>query len=51
MINTPQSAELGVLPGDRLGKSAVNIQSNDPHAHSSVSRSFEREPVGQHDTY
>src|SRR5215471_6091762 len=26
-----QPAELAVFPGHRLGKSAVNIQSNDPH--------------------
>src|SRR6516165_9857746 len=42
---TPQTAELAVFPGHRLGKGAVNIQSNDPHF-PLRSRSFEREIAG-----
>src|ERR1700758_3810349 len=34
--DTPQTAELAVFPGHRLGKGAVNIQSNDPHFPYSV---------------
>src|SRR5215813_11138981 len=33
-----QPAELAVFPGHRLGKSAVNIQSNDPHTSTLRSR-------------
>ena len=36
-VNAPQSFELAVVPGDRLGEGAVDIQSNDPHGCSSVS--------------
>jgi len=30
--DAPQPAELAVLPHHRLGKSAVDVQSNNPHA-------------------
>src|SRR5499427_1240816 len=39
--DTTQSAELTVFPGHCLGKGAVNIQSNDPHARILRSRWFE----------
>ncbi|HZZ23251.1 MAG TPA: hypothetical protein VFE60_12060, partial [Roseiarcus sp.] len=34
------------VPGDRLGEGAVDIQSNDPHACSSVSVRSKRELAG-----
>src|SRR4029077_16868011 len=37
---------LAVVPGDRLGEGAVDIQSNDPHACSSVSVRSKRELAG-----
>jgi hypothetical protein len=33
-VDPPQSSELAVLPGHRLGKRAVDVQSDDAHAHS-----------------
>src|SRR5215469_10338010 len=44
--DTTQPAQLTVFPGHRLGKSAVNIQSNDPHTSTLRSQSFERELAG-----
>src|ERR1700720_3837144 len=31
-VDAPQTFELALVPGDHLGESAVDIQSNDPHA-------------------
>src|ERR1700719_3138761 len=45
-VDTPQPFELAVVPGDRLGEGAVDIQSNDPHACSSVSVRSKRELAG-----
>ena len=36
-VDAPQSLELAILPSDRLGKGAVNVQSNDAHASPFVS--------------
>ena len=45
-VDAPQSFELAVVPGDRLGEGAVDIQSDDPHACSSVSVRSKRELAG-----
>ena len=45
-VDAPQPFELAVVPGDRLGEGAVNIQSDDPHACSSVSVRSKRELAG-----
>jgi hypothetical protein len=36
-VDAPQPFELAVVPSDRLGEGAVDIQTNDPHPCSSVS--------------
>ena len=48
-VDTPQPFELAVVPGDRLGEGAVNIQSDDAHACSSIS--FKTGAGGRHDIY
>jgi hypothetical protein len=45
-VDAPQPFELALVPGDRLGEGAVDIQSNDPHAYSSVSVRSKRELAG-----
>src|ERR1700735_4222789 len=45
-VNAPQSFELAVVPGPRLGEGAVDIQTNDPHGCSSVSVRSGRELAG-----
>ena len=45
-VDAPQSFELTVVPGDRLGEGAVDIQTNDPHGCSSVSVRSGRELAG-----
>ena len=45
-VDAPQSFELAVVPGDRLGEGAVDIQTNDPHGCSSVSVRSGRELAG-----
>src|SRR6516164_4872197 len=45
-VDAPQPFELAVVPGDRLGEGAMDIQSNDPHACSSVSVRSKRELAG-----
>ena len=45
-VDAPQSFELAVVPGDRLGEGAVDIQTNDPHVCSSVSVRSGRELAG-----
>ena len=45
-VDAPQPFELAVVPGDRLGEGAVDIQSDDPHACSSVSVRSKRELAG-----
>src|SRR4029077_11250076 len=45
-VDTPQSFELAIVPGDRLGEGAVDIQSDDPHACSSFSVRSKRELAG-----
>jgi hypothetical protein len=50
-IDPPHSFELALVPGDRLGEGAVDIQSNDAHACSSISCSFKAGAGGRHDIY
>jgi hypothetical protein len=38
-VDTPQSLQLAVVPGDRLGEGTVDIQSDDAHAPSAFVRS------------
>jgi hypothetical protein len=45
-VDAPQPFELALVPGDRLGEGAVDIQSNDPHACFSVSVRSKRELAG-----
>src|ERR1700733_143021 len=45
-VNAPQSLELAVVPGHRLGEGGVDIQTNDPHGCSSVSVRSRRELAG-----
>jgi hypothetical protein len=45
-VDAPQAFELVLVRGGRLGESAVDIQSNDPHACSSVSVRSKRELAG-----
>src|SRR5580704_6885860 len=44
-VDTPQSLQLAVVPGDRLGEGAVDIQPDDAHA-PSVSVRSKRELAG-----
>src|ERR1700733_14709266 len=44
-VDAPQSFELAVVPGDRLGEGAVDVQSDDAHAPSIFVRS-KRELAG-----
>jgi hypothetical protein len=50
-VDATHSAELAVLPGHRLGKRTVDIQSNDPHAIPLRSPVARTGTCGQHDTY
>src|SRR3984885_8337269 len=45
-VNAPQSFELAVVPGHRLGEGAVDIQTNDPHVCCSVSVRSKRKLAG-----
>jgi hypothetical protein len=45
-VDAPQPFELALVPGDRLGEGAVDIQSNDPHACFSASVRSKRELAG-----
>ena len=50
-VDTPQSFELAISPGDRLGEGAVDIQTNDPHVCWLRLCSFKAEAGGRHDIY
>jgi len=50
-VDAPQSFELAIVPGDRLGEGAVDIQTNDPHVCWLRLCSFKAEAGGQHDIY
>ena len=45
-VDAPHSFELALVPGDRLGEGAMDIQSNDAHACSSVSVRSKRKLAG-----
>src|SRR5208282_4685859 len=45
-VDPPRSFELALVPGDRLGEGAVDIQSNYAHACSSISVRSKRELAG-----